>query len=155
MLGTTFVTCYLLFFGLFRTYNWLYPKYFVSGESMNPTYREQEVIQVKAHHQPKRFDVVVLHPPDDPKELYLKRIIGLPGEQIDFKQGQLFVNEKPVADEFADRTEDFHWKSMYKEPIPEDHYFVLGDNRTVSRDSRIFGVVSKKQILGIIQERNN
>lgn len=147
--------CYFLFFGLFRTYHWLYPKYFVSGESMNPTYREQEVIQIKAHHQPQRFDVVVLHPPDDPEELYLKRIVGLPGEQVDFKEGQLFVNEKPVADEFADRTEDFNWKSLYKEPIPEGYYFVMGDNRTVSRDSRIFGVVSKKQILGIIKEENN
>ncbi|EOH97712.1 signal peptidase I [Enterococcus pallens ATCC BAA-351] len=138
----------------FRTYYWLYPKYFVSGESMNPTYWEQEVVQVKAHRKPKRFDVVVLHPPDVPDELYLKRVIGLPGERIEYQSGELFVSGEIVADEFAYRTEDFVWESISKKPIPEGYYFVLGDNRTISKDSRIFGLVSEKQILGIVQEGN-
>ena len=121
---------------------------------MNPTYWEQEVVQVKAHRKPKRFDVVVLHPPDAPDELYLKRVIGLPGERIEYQNGELFVNGELVADEFADHTEDFVWESISKKLIPEGYYFVLGDNRTISKDSRIFGLVSEKQILGIVQEGN-
>ncbi|EOH97338.1 signal peptidase I [Enterococcus pallens ATCC BAA-351] len=122
---------------------------------MNPTYWEQEIVQVKAHRKPKRFDVVVLHPPDSPDELYLKRVIGLPGERIDYQAGELLVNHEVIADTFAYRTEDFVWESISKEPIPEGYYFVLGDNRTISKDSRIFGLVSEKQILGIVQEGNS
>ena len=145
---------YFLFFGAFRTYYWLYPKYFVSGESMNPTFWEQEVVQIKAHRKPKRFDVVVLHPPDNPSDLYLKRVIGLPGERIDYQNGQLFVNHQPVPDAFAEETDSFMWELFSEEPIPSDCYFVLGDNRAVSKDSRIFGVVQEKQIIGIVKERN-
>ena len=121
---------------------------------MNPTFWEQEVVQVKAHHKPERFDVVVMHPPNEPETLYLKRIIGLPGERIDYRNGLLFVNGKQVADEFAYYTEDFTWTSYSKQAIPSDAYFVLGDNRPISKDSRIFGPVSEKQILGIVKEGN-
>ncbi|WP_071879677.1 signal peptidase I, partial [Enterococcus pallens] len=55
----------------------------------------------------------------------------------------------------AYRTEDFVWESISNEPIPGGYYFVLGDNRTISKDSRIFGLVSEKQILGIVQEGNS
>ncbi|MGX7182611.1 signal peptidase I [Enterococcus pallens] len=149
-----FVLCYLVFLGAFRTYYWLYPQYFVSGESMKPTFWEQEVVQVKSHHQPERFDVVVLHPPDAPTELYLKRVIGLPGERIDYQAGELLVNQEIIADTFAYQTEDFNWSDVSNKPIPKGYYFVLGDNRTISKDSRIFGLVSEKQILGIVQEGN-
>nr|WP_278253076.1 signal peptidase I [Enterococcus sp. 665A] len=145
---------YLLFLGLFRGYYWLYPKYFVSGESMNPTFWEQEIVQVKAHHDPKRFDVVVLHPPDDPQSLYLKRVIGLPEERIDYQNGCLFVNGRPIKDTFAEQTEDFVWTQITSKPIPKGYYFVLGDNRMISKDSRSFGLVSEKQILGIVKEGN-
>ncbi|MGX7182786.1 signal peptidase I [Enterococcus pallens] len=139
---------------MFRGYHWLYPKYFVSGESMNPTFWEQEVVQVKAHHQPERFDVVVLHPPNEPDDLYLKRVIGLPGERIDYQDGKLLVNHEVIADDFSYKTEDFVWESLSEEVIPEGYYFVLGDNRKISKDSRIFGLVSEKQILGIVKEGN-
>ncbi|WP_242704463.1 signal peptidase I [Candidatus Enterococcus ferrettii] len=132
----------------------MYPKYSVNGESMNPTFLEQELVQVKAHHKPKRFDVVVLHPPNDPDALYLKRVVGLPGEKIDFANGQLFINEELIADKFSHETERFDWDDRYDQPIPPKYYFVLGDNRAISKDSRIFGLVSEKQILGIVEEGN-
>ncbi|MEO1771825.1 signal peptidase I [Candidatus Enterococcus ferrettii] len=149
-----FVFCYLIFLSAFRAYYWLYPQYFVSGESMNPTFWEQEVVQVRAHHKPERFDVVVMHPPDAPTELYLKRVIGLPGERIDYQDGELLVNHEIIADMFAYRTEDFNWNGVSSGTIPKGYYFVLGDNRAISKDSRIFGLVSEKQILGIVQEGN-
>ncbi len=121
---------------------------------MKPTFQEQELIQVRAHHQPKRFDVVVLHPPDDPDALYLKRVVGLPGERIDFKDGHLFVNGVLTTDKFSHETDSFDWDDLYDQPIPPKQYFVLGDNRAISKDSRIFGLVSEKQILGIVKEGN-
>ena len=121
---------------------------------MNPTFWEQEIVQVKAHHKPERFDVVVLHPPSDPEELYLKRVIGLPEEQISYRKGRLLVNGKVVHDEFSEQTEDFEWGQIYNQPIPKGYYFVLGDNRMISKDSRSFGLVSEKQILGIVKEGN-
>lgn len=122
---------------------------------MNPTYWEEEQVQVKAHHQPERFDVVVLQPPDEPESLYLKRVIGLPGERIDYKNGKLYVNKVRVTDEFADETDEFVWQNHYQGPIPSGYYFVLGDNRKISKDSRIFGLVPEKQILGIVKEGKN
>ncbi|MBO1305742.1 signal peptidase I [Enterococcus sp. 669A] len=133
----------------------MYPKYSVSGESMNPTFWEEEVVQVKAHHKPERFDVVVLHPPNDREDLYLKRVIGLPGERIDYWEGQLLVNNQLVDDAFAGETENFMWDLVYHQPIPAGYYFVLGDNRAISKDSRIFGLVPEKQILGIVKEGNS
>ena len=121
---------------------------------MNPTFWEQEVVQVKAHHKPERFDVIVLHPPDDPESLYLKRVIGLPGERIDYQDGKLLVNHKSIYDDFSYETEDFVWEQIASEPIPKGYYFVLGDNRMISKDSRIFGLVLEKQILGIVKEGN-
>lgn len=121
---------------------------------MNPTFWEQEIVQVKAHHRPERFDVVVLHPPDDPQSLYLKRVIGLPEERIDYQNGCLFVNGRSIQDDFAEKTEDFIWEQIADQPIPKGYYFVLGDNRMISKDSRSFGLVPEKQILGIVKEGN-
>lgn len=122
---------------------------------MNPTYWEDEQVQVKAHRPPERFDVVVLQPPDQPESLYLKRVIGLPGERIDYQGGKLYVNKVRVRDPFAEETEDFTWENHYKDPIPSGYYFVLGDNRRISKDSRSFGLVSEKQLLGIVKEGKN
>lgn len=121
---------------------------------MNPTFWEQELVQVISHHKPNRFDVVVLHPPDDPEALYLKRVVGLPGERIDVKGGQLFISGKVIADRFASETDSFDWDDLYDQPIPPNYYFVLGDNRAISKDSRMFGLVAEKQILGIVEEGN-
>ncbi|WP_242704299.1 signal peptidase I [Candidatus Enterococcus ferrettii] len=131
----------------------MYPKYSVSGESMNPTFKEQEVIQIISHRKPKRFDVVVLHPPENPKGLYLKRIIGLPNERIIYRDGQLYVNKKLVSDEFAKETEDFNWNEFSRDKIPEGYYFILGDNRAISKDSRHFGLITEEQILGVVKKK--
>ncbi|WP_429964940.1 signal peptidase I [Enterococcus sp. AZ072] len=145
----------MVFFSFFQTYHWLYPKYSVSGESMSPTFKEEEVIQISAHHKPKRFDVIVLHPPENPEGTYLKRVIGLPGERIDYHNGKLFVNKKRVNDPFAQETEDFNWDNFSRDRIPEGYYFILGDNRELSYDSRHFGLITEPQILGIVQEGND
>ncbi|MEO1772693.1 signal peptidase I [Enterococcus sp. 665A] len=120
---------------------------------MFPTFQENQVVKVSAHHAPKRFEVIVFQPKKEDEPMYLKRVIGLPGERIVYRKHQLYINGKKIKDPFANETEDFDWSSDQLE-IPQGHYFVLGDNREISKDSRSFGLISKKQIKGIIKERN-
>lgn len=143
---------YLVFFAIFRSYYWYYPMFSVHGESMLPTFHESEVVQVWQHRSPKRFDVVVFQPKEKNEPMYLKRVIGLPGETVSYRNGVLYINEREVADPFGELTEDFDWSMIRSTPIPEGCYFVLGDNRMISKDSRTFGVISQQQIKGIIKE---
>lgn len=88
----------------------------------------------------KRFDIVVV---DEGEEYIIKRIIGLPGEKVEYKDNQLYINDKKVKESYgSDITEDFSYQ------VPKNSYFVLGDNRTNSMDSRVFGAFKKKRILG-------
>ena len=91
-------------------------------------------------HEYKRFDIVVV---DNGKDLIIKRVIGLPGEKIQYKDNSLYINGKKINDPYGNgNTEDFELK------IPKGKYFVLGDNRQNSMDSRFFGPFSKSQIKG-------
>ena len=118
----------------------------VRGNSMEPTLEEGDImildiISTKVSDL-KRFDIVVV---DQGKELLIKRVIGLPGEKLEYKSSNLYINGKYVEDPYKDnyeRTENLVVN------IPEGEYFVLGDNRHNSLDSRTFGTFSKKQIKG-------
>ena len=79
------------------------------------------------------------------KQLLIKRIIGLPGEKIEYKDSELYVNGKFVEDPFAT---NYSFTDDVSITIPEGEYYVLGDNRHVSLDSRTFGTFNKKQIIG-------
>ena len=116
----------------------------VNGESMMDTLHDGDimilnVIDYKIHGL-KRFDIVVV---DEGEELIIKRVIGLPGEEVEYKDNQLYINGKKVKDKYASqKTDDF------SETVPKGEYLVLGDNRTNSLDSRVFGTFEKKKILG-------
>ena len=122
---------------------------------MLPTFKEEQKVRIWDHHSPKRFDVVVFQPTEEGEPEYLKRVIGLPGETISYRKGLLYINDRVVPDTFSKETEDFEWSAIQEDVIPTDHYFVLGDNRMVSKDSRSFGVISIKQIKGIVKEEKN
>lgn len=138
----------------FRVYQAIYPKFEVDGDSMYPSFINEEQIQVKAHHQPKRWDVVVFHPPEESDETtYLKRIIGVPGDHLRYKDDQLYINDQAMHDPFVEGTDTFDIRRLLGiEKIPEGYYFVLGDNRTISKDSRLFGLVPEENIIGIVSE---
>ncbi len=127
---------------LFKKY--LYAPIKVNGESMMNTLHDKDImildiIDYKIHGL-KRFDIVVV---DEGSELIIKRVIGLPGELVEYKNNKLYINGKKVNDKYASKeTEDF---SIL---VPKGEYFVLGDNRTNSLDSRVFGTFSKDKILG-------
>lgn len=133
-------------------YRQLYPHYVVEGSSMYPTYQEEQTIQVTGHLLLQRFDVVVLEAPDKAEGYYLKRIVGLPGETLMYREGQLWINGQLVTgDPFASSTPDFQMtQTLDSQVIPENCYFVLGDNRLVSKDSRAFGWIEASAIKGII-----
>ena len=98
--------------------------------------------------EPQRFDIVVFPYPDNPSELFIKRIIGLPGETVEIKDGNVFIDGEQIQDsQFLDETPigDF---GPYV--VPEGHYFMMGDNRNHSNDSRFWNnkFVDEKDILG-------
>lgn len=103
----------------------------------------------KKLRDPKRFDIIIFRFPDDESQLYIKRIIGLPGETVEIKNGKVFIDgsSKPLDDSFtAEETEGSF--GSYK--VPKNSYFVMGDNRNCSYDSRFWDntYVRFDQILG-------
>ncbi|MDZ4767828.1 MAG: signal peptidase I [Chloroflexota bacterium] len=135
-------------------------RFFIEGASMQPSFYEgQNLIVSRVHYllgDPQRGDVVVLDPPgDDDGEnpLLLKRLIGLPGETVSLRDGQLYIDDalrvEPYIKEACTRStcQDSTWE------IPPGSYFFMGDNRNNSRDSRAFGVVTRDRIIGEVVVR--
>jgi signal peptidase I len=130
----------------------------VDGASMNPTLQERDRMIVTKIGEPKRFDIVVFHAPDGRD--YIKRVIGLPGDRIEYKNDVLYVNGKaydePYLKSFKKRisqgtlTESFTLKetAVGSETVPKGHLFVLGDNRRYSTDSRDIGAVPLEKVVG-------
>lgn len=94
----------------------------------------------------KRFDIVVIKYNN---EKIIKRVIGLPGDYIEYKDNILYVNGKEIKEEYKRNiTNNFSLKDLGYEKIPENKYLVLGDNRGISKDSRIIGLIDKEDIEG-------
>lgn len=133
---------------LIRTY--LVTPVIVSGDSMVPTLKNKELLLLnKINYRLndiKRYDIVVIK--IDNKEI-IKRVIGLPGETIEYRNNTLYINGHEEKNKYNYETDDFNLKSICNcEQIPEDKYLVLGDNRSVSADSRIIGLIDRKEIEG-------
>ena len=100
-----------------------------------------------------RFDIVIIEE-DGYEEKLVKRVVGLPGETIKYESGQLYVNGEPVEENFISDDVKKQTVTRYGNDIPEiklkdDEYYVLGDNRGNSTDSRYFGAIKKSQIKGV------
>lgn len=122
----------------------------VNGSSMDTTLHDGEIMilnKIKYNFKKiKRFDIVVVQAKD---EKIIKRVIGLPGETLEYKDNTLYINGKIVNEPFINQpTSDYNIKKLGYTKIPEDCYFVMGDNRKVSVDSRVFGYFTKKDIIG-------
>lgn len=100
--------------------------------------------------EPQRGDIVVFRLPEEPEKKYAKRIIGLPGEQVSFKDGKVFINGKLLRESYIDeRYLEFSRNDKPKKyKVPAGQFFVLGDNRDNSNDSRFWGFLPKHNILG-------
>ena len=159
----------------------------VSGPSMQPSFENgQRLISVR-HAQIKRGEVVIVKAPDEPGALYIKRVIGMPGEKIVSKNNQIYINNKKLSqpwltqgkkmidagsDTFYSATQNFTMKSLARSRqfqqyytksqlnfinkynrIPKETYFVMGDHRSVSKDSRYIGTIKRKNVVGVVKLR--
>ena len=134
--------------------NYVVSAYRVEGDSMKPLLCDQERILISKlainRENLHRFDIVVLFKPDEPEKSLVKRIIGLPEEIIEIRAGDVYINDKPLK-QFSDSDDPEAMKSpddMKALLIPQGMFFVMGDNRRVSLDSRLFGLVPQKYIFG-------
>ena len=125
----------------------------VNGGSMESTLNDGDILILnKLNHNYKRFDVVVINKKVGGKTSKLvKRIIGLPGEIIEYKDNVLYINGEELNDISISRTGNFNLEDLYNiDKIPEGYYFVMGDNRGNSSDSRDYrvGLIKKSEIIG-------
>lgn len=123
----------------------------VEGTSMQPELRDQDRLFINKFayrfEDISRGDVVVFHYPRDPSKSYIKRVIALPGDTLRIVDGQVYVNDKAIAEPYVPaRYRDD--RSMPEVMIPPAEYFVMGDHRSISSDSRDFGPVPRNLIYG-------
>ncbi|MCY9548668.1 signal peptidase I [Lysinibacillus xylanilyticus] len=142
----------------------LFTPVLVKGASMMPTLEDQDRVIINKigpkFKSVDRFDIVVVKMNEE--ENYIKRIIGLPGDKIEYKDDQLYINGEKYSEPYLDQykkelkdsgslTYDFTLEQILGETtVPEGDYFVLGDNRRVSKDSRVpeVGFIPKEKIMG-------
>ena len=136
--------------------------------SMRPTLLEGDLILVNkfiygakipftdfrlpAVMQPKRGDVIVFIYPEDRKKDFIKRLVALPGERVEIKNGSIYINDKPLLDPLFNQRYYYNRGDLAREGekivVPLDSFFVLGDNSASSKDSRYWGFVPRQNILG-------
>jgi signal peptidase I len=120
----------------------------VHGQSMEPTLHSDQrlvVEKVSYHfHGPRQGDIVVLRSPQS-SELLIKRVIGLPGETVEIRQGRVYINGQELDEPYRERSTGGNWGPIIVPPL---RVFVLGDNRGFSNDSRAFGMVPIDNIVG-------
>jgi signal peptidase I len=129
----------------------LYQPVKVEGTSMQPELVDQERIFVNkfVYHfeEIHRGDIVVFWYPKDPSKSFIKRVIGIPGDVVSIKNGRVYVNAQLLEERYVPRS----YQDLDSFPtvrVKEDHYYVLGDHRNASNDSRSWGLVPRKYIYG-------
>lgn len=125
----------------------------VDGMSMEPNLHNQELILVDKwsylFHPPTRGDVIVFVAPPNPKQDYVKRVIGLPGDVISVQGTSIIVNGRTLSEGYVDpHRQGNPFPAFSNRIVPPNAYFVLGDNRAGSSDSRDWGCVPKENIVG-------
>ncbi len=138
--------------------------FYVKGASMEPTFHDHQYLIIDEigyrFNEPKRGDIVVFRYPQNPQEYFIKRVIGLPGERVEVRDGSVYVyNDKYpegfVLDESAYLADNIKTYDLSEEIVTlrDNEYFVLGDNRNASKDSRSFGPVNKSFLTGRVMFR--
>lgn len=137
---------------------YLIQPFYVKGASMEPNFYDKEYLIIDEisyrFHEPRRGDIVVFKYPRNPEEYFIKRIIGLPGEKIQVKDGFVYIYNKEHEEgiQLTEKylSEDIRTYGLNEEIITlgDNEYYILGDNRNSSKDSRSFGPVDKKFLTG-------
>ncbi|MGB3787577.1 MAG: signal peptidase I [Phormidesmis sp.] len=128
-------------------------RYIPSG-SMLPTLEINDRLVIEKisylFHPPERGDIVVFHPPAAAgeqfvKEAFIKRVIGLPGETVEVKNGKVYINGSPLAENYIEAPPDYN---LAPETVPQGSYLVFGDNRNNSDDGHVWGFLPGDRIIG-------
>lgn len=182
----------IVIWGVFFALNkYVFDNCTVSGISMQPTFENKDRVIAMRHAQLKRGEVVVVDAPDEPGALYIKRIIGMPGDRVVSKNNRIYINGKKInqpwlkagrkmkdngEDGFTGThytdTQNFTISSLAKtanykhyynrtqlkqmqrtNKVPKGTYFVMGDHRSVSKDSRYIGTIKRNKIVGVVKWR--
>lgn len=134
----------------------------MDGYSMLPNVGNKDIVAVRRRKKIKRFDLIYLDTPSSNNEKSIRRVIGLPGDEIIFKNDELYVNGEAREEKYLNQkkksmktlilTDDFSLDEISNGTVvPENHYFVLGDNRKSSTDSRYYGFVPQKNVIGKVE----
>lgn len=131
----------------------------VEGASMEPTLENEDRMIVTKIGEPKRFDIIVFQATED--QNYVKRVIGLPGDHVEYKDDTLYINGTPFDEPYLDEakqeikdggllTNSFTLQEtpVKSDVVPEGHLFVMGDNRRISKDSRHIGAIPIEKVVG-------
>ena len=142
----------MIVFIIFNNYFFIYT---IKGKSMeNALYNNDRILIKKLHGRftLSRFDIIIFQNKDKISKLMIKRVIGLPGDNIEIKKDNIFINGKTLKQSFL---KEINEREIVKDPkdlsllrIPENFLYLLGDNRELSKDSRSFGLIEKSQIIG-------
>jgi len=128
----------------------------VEGQSMAPTLEDQDRLIVNKLvyriGDPRRGDIVMLYYPLNPEKSFVKRVIAEEGDTVRIVDGRVYVNDIPLKDDYVASEYRSH-DDWGPQVIPEGYYFVMGDHRNNSSDSRHWGMVPKKYIIGKVQLR--
>ncbi len=124
--------------------------FIIVGSSMEPNLQQEERLLINKvvynFHEPERGDVIVFRPPNNQRADYIKRIIGLPRETVEVKSGVVYINGYSLDEPYE--VKELPKYTLTKRKIPENEYFVLGDNRNNSNDSHNGWTVPKQNIVG-------
>lgn len=125
--------------------------FWIPSSSMAPTFEPGDrVIVLKFWYmlpkiEPKRGQIVVFKYPADPKRDFVKRMIGMPGDTVELKEGRVFINGREIAEPYVVNLDNYNMEPI---EVPADKYFCLGDNRPNSQDSRFWGFVPANFLRG-------
>jgi signal peptidase I len=132
----------------------------VLGSSMYPTLHDNDLLVASKIsyklHQPQRGDIIVFKPPDEASRDFIKRIIALPGERLRISNGVVYINDQVLREPYLPEkwTYNNNWPASGQDQLmPANEYFVMGDNRNHSSDSRTFGPIMLDSILGKAEVR--
>lgn len=138
----------------------LFQPFFVKGQSMEPNFENGDYLIVDEisyrFREPERGEVLVFKYPEDPTQRYIKRVVGLPGETVEIKDGKVMITNEQgtqALDESSYLSSDIQTIGDIKVIVGQDEYFVLGDNRYASYDSRRWGLLPKDDIIGRVFAR--
>ncbi len=148
LIAREIIETFLLTLLIFWAVNTITGRFRIEGSSMMPTMQEGEYVLINklAYYleEPKRGDIIVLHYPRDPSRDFIKRVVGIPGDLVEIDDGEVEINGQLISEPYINSAPQYNGSWT----VPDDQFFVLGDNRNNSSDSHTWGFLPRDHIVG-------